>query len=59
MTSSAGSIFSTAMKTGAMTRFTFSVYKEIDGLGAAPDGTVWFGETDNQSGQSLIGHITP
>jgi virginiamycin B lyase len=56
MTTSAGRVFRSTTA-GALTRLPFPTYMEIDGLTAGPDGALWFGRTDNQTGTGFIDRI--
>jgi virginiamycin B lyase len=56
MTLSAGAI-TRSTTAGAMTKYPFATYNEVDGITRGPDGAVWFTQTDNQSGVSRIGRM--
>jgi streptogramin lyase len=57
MTTSAGRVFRSTTA-GSLTRFPFPTYMEIDGLTAGPDGALWLGRTDNQTGKSFIDRMS-
>jgi virginiamycin B lyase len=43
---------------GVMTDVPRPTYEDVDGLAPGPDGAMWFSDTNNQSGTSIIGRMS-